>query len=300
MANKKRWGKKFIDQRTWQEIDKKYINRGEFLVNPRFLETWNKEIEQLNKRKVGEPYLYPDSMIEFAGYFHARGFNYRACEGILKGLSGNYKYQFPVISFSQFYRRLNQMDFEFDIKAKEMICGVDGTGEKSSQGGEWRKEKHGGIKDWIKVTILGNTKGMIVDIRIGNSKQNEKSAARGLVRQHHKSIKKIHGDGAHENKAMFNLCESYNIETAIKIRKNARTRSKGSPRRREEVVEYKRKGYRQWANEKEYGQRWISTEGIFSAKKRIFGETVRAKKKRSAYKEVRRKYWFYNKLQEIT
>ena len=297
---RKRWGKRFIDKRDWREVDKKYIARGEFLVNPRFLETWNKEIEQLNKRKVGEPYLYPDSMIEFAGYFHARGFNYRACEGILKSFSNNYKHQFPVISFSQFYRRLNQRDFNFEVLEEEMVCGVDGTGEKTSQGGEWRKEKHGGIKDWIKVTILGNTKGMIVDIRIGNSKLDERSSSRGLVRQHHKKIKKLQGDGAHENRDMFNLCEKHKIETAIKIRKNAQTKALGSPRRRKEVLEYKKKGYKKWAKDKEYGLRWVSTEGIFSAKKRIFGETVRAKKKRSAYKEVRRKYWFYNKLQEIT
>lgn len=300
MGSKNRWGNKIIDKRDWRKVNKIYISRGEFLVNPKFLDTWNEEIEKLNRRKVGEPYFYPDSLIEFAGYFHARGFNYRACEGILKSLSNNYKYRFSVISFSQFYRRLNKMEFRFETIEKEMICGVDGTGEKTSQGGEWRKEKHGGVKDWIKVTILGNTNGMIVDLRIGNSKQDERSSSRGLVRQHHKKIKKLQGDGAHENKAMFNLCEKYKLETAIKIRKNAQTKALGSPRRKNEVLEYKKKGYKKWAKDKEYGLRWVSTEGIFSAKKRIFGETVRAKKKRSAYKEVRRKYWFYNRLQEIT
>lgn len=299
MENKKRWGKRFVDKRTWQEIDGKYIKRGEYAVNPRFLETWGREIEELNKRKVGEPFLYPNSMIEFAGYFHEKGYNYRECEGILRGLAKNYKYQFPVVSYSQFYRRLNQMEFDFKITKKNMVCGVDGTGEKTSHGGEWRKEKHGGIKDWIKVTILGNDQGVVVGLRISNSKQNEKGAARGLVREYHNQIKILQGDGAHENKAMFNLCEQYNLETSIKIRKNAQTKAIGSPRRKKEVLEYKRLGYKRWAKEKEYGMRWKSTEGIFSAKKRIFGETVRAKKKRSAYKEVRRKYWYYNKLQEI-
>jgi len=86
---RKRWGKKFVDKRDWREVDKKYINRGEYLINPKFLGTWNDEIDELNKRKVGEPYFYPNSLIEFAGYFHARGFNYRECEGILKSLSNN-------------------------------------------------------------------------------------------------------------------------------------------------------------------------------------------------------------------
>lgn len=297
---KKRWGKKFVDKRDWREVDKKYINRGEFLINPKFLETWNEEIEKLNKRKVGEPYLYPNSLIEFAGYFHARGFNYRACEGILTSFSKNYKYKFPVISFSQFYRRLNNLEFKFEVMENNLICGVDGTGEKTTNGGEWRKEKHGGIKDWIKVIILGKRDGSIADIRIGNSKLDERKSSRGLIRQHHKHMSKLEGDGLHDYKAIFDMCENYNIETAIKIRKNAQTKALGSPRRKKEVLKYKKLGYEKWAKETEYGFRWKSTEGIFSAKKRIFGETVRARKKRSAYKEVRRKYWFYNKLQEIT
>jgi len=296
---KKRWGKKFVDKRDWREVDKKYINRGEYLINPKFLDTWNEEIKQLNKRKVGEPYLYPNSLIEFAGYFHARGFNYRACEGILKSFSKNYKHKFPVISFSQFYRRLNNLEFKFKVMEENLICGVDGTGEKITNGGEWRKEKHGGIKDWIKVVILGKRDGSIVDIRIGNSKLDERKSSRGLVRQYHKKISKLEGDGLHDYKAIFNLCENYGIETAIKIRKNAQTKALGSPRRKKEVLKYKKLGYKKWAKETEYGFRWVSTEGIFSAKKRIFGETVRARKKRSAYKEVRRKYWFYNKLQEV-
>lgn len=297
---RKRWGKKFIDNRNWRDIDKKYINRGEYLINPRFLGTWNEEIGQLNKRKIGEPYLYPNSLIEFAGYFHARGFNYRACEGILKSFSGNYKHEFPVISYSQFYRRLNNLEFKFEIMEENLICGIDGTGEKATNGGEWRKEKHGGIKDWIKVVILGKRDGTIADIRIGNSKLDERKSSRGLVRQHHKHISKLEGDGLHDYKTIFDMCENYGIKTAIKIRKNAQAKALGSPRRKWEVTEYKKLGYKKWAKEKEYGFRWVSTEGIFSAKKRIFGETVRAKKKRSAYKEVRRKYWFYNKLQEIT
>jgi len=38
---RKRWGKKFIDRREWRDVDKKYIARGKFLVNPRFLETYD-------------------------------------------------------------------------------------------------------------------------------------------------------------------------------------------------------------------------------------------------------------------
>jgi len=61
---------------------------------------------------------------------------------------------------------------------------------------------------------LGKRDGTIADIRIGNSKLDERKASRGLIRQHHKKISMVDGDGLHENKDMFNLCEKYKIETA--------------------------------------------------------------------------------------
>jgi len=54
-----------------------------------------------------------------------------------------------------------------------------------------------------------------------------------------------------------------------------------------------------WLKKKGYGLRWPASEGIFSANKRIFGEVVRAKKKRNMYHEVRLKFWAYNKLEEV-
>ena len=53
---KKRWGKKFEDKRDWKEYNEQLIRRGEFYINPTFLETWDEEIEKLNKGKVGQPY----------------------------------------------------------------------------------------------------------------------------------------------------------------------------------------------------------------------------------------------------
>jgi len=48
---KKRWGKKYKDKRKWKEYNKQLIKRGEFYVNPRFLNTWNEEIKETNHGK---------------------------------------------------------------------------------------------------------------------------------------------------------------------------------------------------------------------------------------------------------
>jgi len=140
----------------------------------------------------------------------------------------------------------------------------------------------------------------VVDIRVGTETLDERKAARGMIRKNHKKIDKVIMDGLHDCRDTFNVCEKYEIPTAIKIRKNANTRALGSPRRKEEAIIYKSMPHEEWVREKGYGERWPLSEGIFSADKRIFGETVSATKKRNMYREVKLKFWAYNKLLEIT
>ncbi len=286
-------------KRNWKEYNRKLIKRGEFLINPSFLETWEEEIREMNKGKVGQPYLYPNSMIEFVAYFHCRGFDYRTCEGILRGLSKCMGISFPVISYTQICRRVNKLNIDFKRVERNLVVAVDGSGIKVTNRGEWIRKKWKERRGWIKVVIMGSVDGKVVDIRVGNENLDERRAGRSMIRKNHEKAKKVMGDALHDCKETFNLCEKYGIETAIKIRKDASTRSRGSPRRRREVREYKKLGYREWAKQKGYGMRWLASEGIFSAYKRMFGETVSAKKKRNMYHEVRLRFYFYNRLKEI-
>ncbi|NAY81836.1 MAG: transposase [Thaumarchaeota archaeon] len=65
-------------------------------------------------------------------------------------------------------------------------------------------------------------------------------------------------------------------ESAIKIRKSATTYRYKGRRRRQEVREYMKLGYKKWAKKVKYGLRW-AIEGIFSSIKRKFGEDLRAR-----------------------
>jgi hypothetical protein len=289
-----------MDKRNWKQYNQQLIKRGEFYINPKFLSTWNDEIKQMNTGKVGQPYFYPNSEIEFLAVLHAKNFDYRALEGIIKGLSDNHNFRFPVISYTQICRRINKLNISFECLEENLIVAIDGSGEKVSNRGEWMRQKWKVRRGWVKVVIMGTTDGKVVDIRVGNEKLDERKSARGMIRKNYKKISKVMMDGLHDSKSTFNLCEKYNLETAIKIRKNSRTRSKGSPRRRKEVVKYKRLGHDRWVKEVGYGYRWPASEGIFSGNKRIFGECVRATKKSNIYQEVRLKFWAYNQLKGIT
>ena len=296
MVQKKRWGKKFKDNRNWEEYNAKLIKRGEYYINQRFLETWLEEIREANFGKVGEPFLYPNSLIEFLAVLKSKGFDYRALEGIVMALSKRLN-NFPVISFSQIRRRMLTLPVLFDAKSNELVVGADGTGIKVSNSGQWIREAWDVRRGWIKVVILGDIEGNIVDIRIGNEALDERASARGMLRKNSTNIKKALMDGLHDCEDTFDLCDELGIEAGIKIRENANDEGLGA--RPREVRLYKNIGYKIWAKEKGYGMRWPSTEGIFSGVKGIFGESVKSHKTRNMYHEAKLKFWSYQKLKDI-
>ena len=298
--------RKYIDNRNWKKYNEELVLRGLFYINIEFLYGWNDEIKRMNVGKVGEPYLYPESMIKFLAVLHCKGNDFRTLEGMMRGLSEICEYRFPVIDYSQICRRVNGLKIDFGIMKDDaenyLEVGVDGSGEKSTKRGGWMREKWKVKKGWIKVVIMGakGKKGnYIIDISVGNENLNERKKAREMIKRHHDKIGKLDADGLHDCKATFNLCEKYKIPTAIKIRKNAQPKAKGSPRRKQEVKIYKSMPYEEWSREKNYGQRWPITEGVFSGCKRIMGEYVSATKTKNMYNEVKLKFWAYNQLIEL-
>lgn len=299
MTDKKseRWGKKYEDKRDWKKYNEQLIKRGEYYINPRFLDTWIEETKLLNQNKVGQPYLYPDSLIEFLAVLKAKNFDYRSLQGIVRALSKRLG-GFPVISFSQIRRRIKKLPLEFEPKSRHLVTGVDGSGMKVSNRGEWIRQKWQVRRGWVKIVILGDIKGNIVDIRIGNENLNENKASRGMLRKNANYIDKNLADGLYDSIDNFDLYNKLDIEPGIKIRENASPKGLG-PRSRA-VREYQEKGYKKWAKDKKYGFRWPATEGIFSAVKRIFGENLNSHNTNDLYHEAKLKYWAYQKIRNIT
>jgi len=85
-------------------------------------------------------------------------------------------------------------------------------------------------------------------------------------------IDKALGDGAYDRKEIFNVLEKRGILSGIKMRKDAATKSRGSPYCSECVRRRNKGGYKKWAEEG-YGMRW-KVERLYSGVKRTFGEAV--------------------------
>jgi len=298
----KRWGKPFKDRRNWVPYNEELVARGEFLLELAWVKSWNKELEEMNAGKKGRPYGFPESLIRLQGVWH-QWIDYRGIEGITRKLAEHG--DLPKHNdFSTISRRVNRLDIGFNLPRHGSVnVSCDGSGMKMANSGEYKQDKYGKEeRKWLRVKITADPKTktlLACDVCIDGEGLSEPDTAIKHVRELINSeirVEKLWGDGGYDKRELFNMCQRNRIETAIKLPKNATHISRGSMRRSREVREYMEKGYRRWADDKEYGLRWVGTEGIFSAVKRKFGENVKSRKMQNIFHEARSKFWAYQRM----
>jgi len=304
MPKRKRWGRKFEDKRDWKKENEKYVVRGEFLFDLDFVKSWDKELEEMNEGKRGAPFEFPESFIEWLAVL-SQWISNRGLQGVTRQFQK--KGLLPKeANYSTINIRVNKIDTSFELpKEGNISVSTDGSGMKMSNRGDYKETKYGdGKKKFLRVTISAEPykkKLLDIDVCIDGEGASEPEVAMSHIEELIAlgyDVDKFFGDGAFDVHSLFDLLDQYAILSAIKIRKNASLdpEGKGSWRREQEVLDYRKKKYKKWAKEKEYGRRWTGTEGIFSAVKGIFGEETRSKNIGNMIHEVKRKFWAYDKM----
>jgi hypothetical protein len=300
---KERWKQNRTFLRDWKVVNERLVVRGEFLLDLDWAKKWYKELKEMNKGKKGHPYEFPESLIEFQAVLN-QWVNYRGIEGITRKIE-SYDLVPKHNDYSSAFRRIKRMNAEIGRPEKRnQSATTDGSGIKMNNASEYREQKYGRKKQkkYVKVTITANpfTKDLLdCDVHLEGDGPSEPEIAMSHLEELVKegfSIDKFWGDGSFDVKELFNLLQKYRIASAIKIRENASDKSDGSMRRAREVREYKEKGYEAWARNKHYGRRWAGSEVIFSAVKGIFGDKTRAKEIPNMIKEVKRRFWAYQRM----
>ena len=304
MSKRERWGKKFEDKRDWKVENEKYVVRGEFLLDFDFVKSWDKELEEMNEEKRGAPFQFPESFIELLAVW-GQWVSNRYLQGITR------RFQFYGLipkeaDYSTISIRINKIDTSFELpKEGNISVSTDGSGMKMSNRGDYKETKYGnGKKKFLKVTISADPykkKLLNIDVCVDGEGASEPEVAMSHLEELIAlgfDVDKFFGDGSFDVHNLFDLLDQYAIAAAIKIRKNAviGPDGKGSWKRDQELLKYRKNGYKKWARETEYGRRWTGTEGIFSAVKGIFGEETRSKNIDNMLHEVKRKFWAYDKI----
>lgn len=294
-------------KRNWKQYNEQLVVRGEFYLDFGFVSNWDRELKEMNKNKRGAQYKFPNSFIKWEAVWK-QWIDYRGLEGIARKLAKE-KLIPKYNDYTTIWHRIKDMIPEIALpNEKELEVATDGSGLKTNNAGEYRVFKYGKNgkkKKYLKVVItvdIKKRKLLSVSVHIeGKGKSESKIAKKHLKKLKRKGmkIKKFYGDGAFDTNELFDLLDKDNIESAIKIRKNASTsRCRGSRRRRDEIRLYRRCGHDDWLKLKNYGMRWVATEGIFSAVKRKFGENIFSKKNETMKAEAMQRFWAYDLLRE--
>ena len=289
--------------RNWREYNESLVKRGEMYLTFSFLESWGKDLEKLNRGKLGRRFAYPWAFIELLMMIHVIfHLPYRQLEGFLRKLSELIPEIKPT-DYTNIWRRGTQLKLNIPetISASDdpVVIAVDSTGIKVTNRGEWMREKWKIHRGWIKVHLAVDVKTKeIVAIEVTDERVSDGSKFNSLIDQAEENlsgreIEEALGDGAYDRREIFDHLQQKGIQPVIKIRSNANTKARGSPSRARAVRELKDLGYQCWKEKYNYGRRWAA-ESVFSAVKRISGEHVMATKTENMIQEVVLKFAFYN------
>ena len=130
--------------KSWHDYNESLIERGRVLIDVSFLKSSNKEIKKMNIGKVGAPFQYSDSYVQFLAFLKI-GFKvpYRMVQGIVRGLS-EYVRIVEEIHFTHIRRRMIKIkpsignDNDNDNDNEEPITlVVDASGLTVSKKGDY-------------------------------------------------------------------------------------------------------------------------------------------------------------------
>lgn len=286
--------------------------RGEFFLDLEPFRHWKDELARMNRGKRGGQFQFPASFVRWLVIWK-QFLDYRSLEGLTRRFAALGLIP-DAADYTTLWHRLHGLTPEVKLpKYTELELASDGTGLKTNNAGEYRIFRYGDPearqRKHLVVVITADVrrkKVVGIETHIEEKGHSEWGTAVGHVKaatERGHRVRKFYGDGAYDARGMFHALRETGTEPVIKIAQNAQSSSRhtsgalGGARRRA-VQEYRRLGYRAWAETKEYGMRWPGTEGIFSALKRKFGENTVARSRHGLVAEAYQRVWAYDVLRE--
>lgn len=297
----------------WSDYNESLVRRGEILLGFDVIDSWDIELETMNRGKLGGPFHYPDTFVLMLGYtkayFHLP---YRQTEGIVKGHAGN---RIPSIpDFSTISRRINRLDMKLENKSNTredeyITITIDSSGVKKTNRGQWMNKKwnvqNQNRKGYLKIHVAVDIKSKkilsmeVTDEHVHDNKVLPKLVDNVSIDDEFAVVGRVLGDGAYDSNDTFRFLSERGIMPCIKVRKNSRVRWKTANLFRNlSVIVQRGNNFERWKDSVSYGQRWIA-ETVFSSLKRMFGEYVYSVKMENMKQELMIKASLYNKFMSI-
>jgi Transposase DDE domain len=279
----------------WSSYNETLVRRGQVLLDFDVIDNWSKELETMNRGKVGEPFAYPNSFLQLLGYIRAYfHLPYRQTEGVVRAHAEKKVPSIP--HFSTINRMINKLDIKINEHVgNDIVIAIDSTGIKVSNRGEWIRHKWDIRKGYLKIHVAVDIKKKkIVSLEVTSEEVHDGKVLRSLIDHalENNTIKSLLGDGSYDSNSNFRYLSKNQIKPGIKTRRNSKVRPTNCKSRNMAVIRQQRNPEK-WKHSVSYGYRWIA-ETVFSSMKRMFGEHVSAKKFPNMIREMFLKASLYN------
>ncbi len=71
--------------RNWKTINKSLVTRGELIMSWDVIDSWQEELDEMNKGKEGKKFAYPESFMNVSSYARVCfGLPFRQTQGMVK------------------------------------------------------------------------------------------------------------------------------------------------------------------------------------------------------------------------
>jgi len=294
-----------MSSRNWREYNAALVKRGEVLLDFSMMDGWKRELVEMNERKEGGRYQYPDSLIRLLAFIHVYlRLPYRQLEGFVRMLA-RYVDGVKAPDYSSMAWRIQRLDVTlndaFAESDEEVVIAVDASGIKVANRGDWIRHKWKVRRGFLKIHVAVDVRSKrILAMEVTKEKVADGRRLKRLVTEasHHAKITKAIGDGGYDTKKNFRYLAGKDIEPVIKVRKNSSGKARGCMPRKLVAQEYLRDP-EAWKHNHGYGYRWMA-ESALSSLKRTLGEYVQAKTMQNMVNELMLKASLYNLLIGLT
>ena len=265
-------GKKIKNKRNWKEYNESLIKRGEIIFDTDFLSNWQAELVEMNRKKKGAKYRYPNSLIWLLATVHVYLLPYRQLEGLLNVMSEHIpRLKEKVPDYTTMWWRVVKIKIALkpEINGKEnegiLTIAADSTGIKVTNRGEWIRNKWKERRFFIKIHVAVNDKTkQILSVEVTKEDVADGKMLKPLVHNVITSasfpyatenrIIEVIADGIYDSKDNFRYPNELKIKPVIKVRKKSSTNANGCIPRKLVVVE-QLENVKRWKKKHGHGMR---------------------------------------------
>jgi len=293
---------------NWSKYNESLVQRGSitFWFSEDVIDQWH---HANDRPKVGHPFVYSDTAVECLLVLRELfQLPYRQTEGLGKSLTQLMQIALDIPDYTSLAKRAAKLGVVLDVRKHNgpIDVVVDSTGLKVFGEGEWKMRKHGKSKrrTWRKLHLAVNPDTHEIEAEtLTENSCDDASQVDDLLDQVAGSLEAFYGDGAYDQRKVYETLEKQGVRAIIPPRRNAKIWQHGNsgerPLTRDVAIrEIRRRGRRQWKERIGYHRRSLSETAMYRMKS-CFGDHLKNREIENQRTETRLRSKILNKFTRL-